>query len=597
MSVQENMQPSPRVRAALLAALALVTLVVYSRALFCDFVYYDDGLYVFDNEHVRNGFTRAGVAHVFRTGETAAWQPVAFLSHMLDCQLFGLNAWGHHLTSIILHAANAVLLSVALSRLTGRFYASAAVAAMFALHPAHVESVVWIAERKDVLSTLFWMLCLLAYEGYARRGGAGRYAALVVWLALGLMTKPMLVTVPCVLLLLDYWPLRRTHLGPVRLIGEKAPLFAMAAASCAVTLVLQKQTQAVVSLENLPLGMRTANVVVSYVNYIALLIWPSGLAIDYPHPKTSLSLLQIAASTAALAAITVTALAARARAPFAAVGWLWYLGTLVPVIGFVHVGEQGMADRYTYVPSIGLAIAAAWSVSALRPRRSIATGVLCAVLCAWAVVTWKQTAHWKNTEALWARAAAVNPANERAQRNLGAIYLERGDLAAAARHFELAAQLNPADPRAPHNLGYALLRMGNPGAALGAFQRAAEIDPSNADTLQNIGVCLLRLGRAGEAVGVLRNAAQIAGRDPVVVAAIAADLGIALLQTGATAEAVELLHDAVTRRPEDASLRNTFGIALSAAGRADDAIAQFREALRIDPTNRNTQRNLAALGG
>ena len=596
--------PAPRVQAAVLVALASVTFAVYARTLFCGFVYYDDGLYVFDNEFVRNGVTLAGLRHILTTGETGTWQPLALLSHTIDCQMYGLAAWGHHLTSIVFHAANAVLLAIALARLTGRFYLGAAVAATFALHPAHVESVAWIAERKDVLSTFFWVLCLIAYERYARRGGAARYAAVCALLALGLMAKPMLVTVPCVLLLLDYWPLRRMDRGVVRLLTEKAPLFALAAASSAITLIVQRHNQAIVSLENLPLDQRLANVAVSYVNYIALMVWPTGLAIDYPHPRDTLTAVRIAASCAVLAAVTIALLAARKRAPYALVGWSWYLGTLVPVIGFVHVGEQGMADRYTYVPSIGLAIAAVWSIAALVPAghrspaaRAATAAFLCVALPAWSLATWKQIAHWRDTEALWVRAADVNPAHERAQRNLGAIYLDRGEWVRAVPRLEAAAQLNPSDPRTFHNLGYALLRIGNPGAALERFARAAQLDPSNADTRNSLGVCLLHLGRDAEAVTVLRDATRLDIRDAVVAADLASNLGVALLKTGEVDEAVALLRGAVAQHSQNAKLRNTFGIALNAAGQRDGAIGQFREALRIDPANTEAQRNLAALGG
>ena len=256
MELPETTGPSRRTQYLLLGCLALVTLAAYARALTCGFVYYDDGLYVFDNVYVRTGFTLAGFRHIFVTGETGTWQPLALLSHMIDCQLFGLNAWGHHLSAIVLHAANAVLLAIARTRLTGRFYPGLAVAAIFALHPAHVESVAWISERKDVLSTLFWMLCLLAYERYARGGGRARYVLLCVLLTLGLMVKPMLVTLPCVLVLLDYWPLARFDRNKVRVFLEKVPLFAIVAASCAIALIVQRQNQAIVSLENLPLAAR-----------------------------------------------------------------------------------------------------------------------------------------------------------------------------------------------------------------------------------------------------------------------------------------------------------------------------------------------------
>ncbi|NUM55943.1 MAG: tetratricopeptide repeat protein [Candidatus Hydrogenedentes bacterium] len=596
--------PSPRTRYTWLAILGFATFAVYSRALFCDFVYYDDGLYVFDNKHVREGITIAGLRGIFTTGETGTWQPISLLSHAIDCELFGLNAWGHHLSSITLHTANALLLAVALARLTGRFYPSLAVAAIFALHPAHVESVAWVSERKDVLSTVFWMLCLIAYERYARRRGAGRYAILLLMLALGLMTKPMLVTVPCVLLLLDYWPLRRFETGAVRLTIEKAPLFALVAASCVVTIVVQRQHQAIVSLDKLPLDMRLGNVAVSYVRYIAMMIWPSGLAIDYPHPKDSLSSFDIAASCALIAAVTAFAVAARNRAPYALVGWLWYLGTLVPVVGFVHIGEQGMADRYTYIPTIGIAIAVVWGVDAVVARATAGRGVRApvavstlALLAFWAVLTWSQIGHWKNTETLWARAVAVNPNHERAQRNLGAVYFERKEYAKAVPHFEVAAALNPDDPRAFHNLGIAQMRLGNTGAALDALARASAIDPQNVDTRNAIGICLIQLNRDAEAVRVLMEANRSGTGDAVLAADIAANLGVALWKSGRVDDAIDVLKQAIGQYPDDAKLRNILGIVFNAKGRRDDAMKEFREALRIDPSFEDARRNLNALGG
>ena len=562
--------PGRRTRYALLAALALATFAAYARALFCDFVYYDDGLYVFDNPFVRSGMTFAGLKHIFVTGETGTWQPLALLSHMIDCQLFGLRAWGHHLTSIVLHTANAVLLAIALGRLTGRCFAALATAAVFALHPAHVESVAWIAERKDVLSTLFWILCLLAYERYARRGGAVRYIAVVVLLALGLMAKPMLVTLPCVLLLLDYCPLRRTERGWTRLVIEKLPLFALAAASSIATLIVQRQNQAIVSLENLPLSLRFSNAAVSYVNYIALLIWPAGLAIDYPFPKGSLTVVRVVASCAVLGAVTLTAFAMRARAPYALVGWLWYLGTLVPVVGFVHVGEQGMADRYTYIPSIGLAIAAVWTFDAAAararspwPARAIAAAFACIALPAWSYMAWKQIGHWKNTESLWARAASVNPSNERAQRNLGAVYMERNDFARAVPCFDAARKVKPDDPRTQYNLGYALLRLGSPSAAVDPLANAVKRDPANVAAQNDYGVCLIQLNRDAEAIRVLEDAAHVETPDRALAANVLSSLALALAKTG----------------------------------RADDAKERLREALRLDPSNVNAKRNLEAMGG
>jgi Flp pilus assembly protein TadD len=590
-------------RVLLLGALAAATVVVYSRALWCDFVYYDDGLYVFDNDAVRNGFTLAGLKEIFITGETGTWQPIALLSHMIDCQLFGLWAWGHHLSAVLNHAANSVLLCIALTRMTGRFYPSIAVAAIFALHPAHVESVAWVSERKDVLSTFFWMLSLLAYATYVRRGGMWRYALLGVMLVLGLMTKPMLVTVPCVLLLLDYWPLQRLERGAGKLIAEKLPLLAVVFASCVITLIVQRQNQAIVSLENLPLPTRLENVWVSYVKYIWIMIWPAGLAIDYPHPKDTLTLIQVSGSLALLAGLTAAAWYARDRAPYLLVGWLWYLGTMVPVIGFVHVGEQGMADRYTYVPTIGLGIAVVWAASDLCRRLPHSTAVLRVLTClfvvllsVWTALTWKQIGYWKNTETLWARAVEVNPRNERAHRNLASLAIDRNDNATAAKHYEAAAALNARDPRNWNGLGLAQLRLGDTARALQFFETAHSIDPDNIDTRNNIGVCLLRLNRDAEAEEVLTQAAGAGTADLVLAGEVTANLGVALMKRGKAGEAQRVLAGGVTRYPDSAKLRNVYGVVLNNNGKRDEAIVQFRKALRIDPEFADAQRNLDVLG-
>lgn len=588
--------PSARRRVLLILLLVLATLAVFSRALTNDFVYYDDGLYVFDNVHVRNGFSWQGVAHVFRSGETGTWQPVTMLSHMFDAQLFGLRPWGHHLSGVLIHSINAALLALALTRLTRDFYPSLAVAAVFALHPAHVESVAWVSERKDVLSTLFWMLGLLAYERYARRSSAFAYAAVVAAMAVGLMAKPMLVTLPCVLLLLDYWPLRRiSHLlsrDSLRVVPDKLFLFALAAASSVVTLVVQRQNEAIVSLENLPMATRLANVAVSYVKYIGLMLWPAGLAIDYPHPKDTLATWQIAGSVAFLAAVTLIVFMLRRRAPYLLVGWLWYLGTLVPVVGIIHVGEQGMADRYTYIPSIGLTIAVVFAVAdalAHRPSWRSAVAVACVALCVgYAAMTWRQIGFWKNTESLWARAAAVNPRHERALRNLADILIDQRRFDEAIKKLDAAVRLEPRNFKTWQNLGYAHQQLGQHDIALYSLQQSLALKQDTVETRNLLGVSLLATQRPADAVPILQEALRLRPWDSEV----ASNLGVALCQIGRVDDAVAVLKEAVRINGNSAKLRNNYGIALRLRGDTQAAVEQFQKALEIDPTYEQARRNL-----
>ncbi|NIQ87873.1 MAG: hypothetical protein GWN93_01765, partial [Deltaproteobacteria bacterium] len=401
---------------------------------------------------VHKGLTRESFIWAFTTTDEANWHPLTWLSHMVDCQLYGLNPAGHHLTNVLLHSASTVLLFLILLGMTGSRWRSALVAALFALHPLHVESVAWVAERKDVLSTLFWMLTLWAYLAYTKRPERKRYLLIIVAFTLGLMAKPMLVTLPFVLLLLDYWPLKRIELGQsasglpaanqpstiaekpgaqaFRLLLEKTPLFVLTAASSVVTFVVQKSEGAVGALEVYPLKIRVANALVSYVSYIIKMIWPQNLAVFYPHPGQSLPMWQAVAAGILLVLISIAVIRAGRRQPYLPVGWLWYLGTLVPVIGLVQVGAQAMADRYTYVPLIGLFIMAAWGVPELMKKwhhRRVAL-VVSAALVLFALMTCArlQLRHWKNSIALLSHAHAVTAKSYLVHNNLGSALNELG---------------------------------------------------------------------------------------------------------------------------------------------------------------------------
>ncbi len=364
--------------------LVLATLTVYWQVGNYEFVNFDDDKYIIENFHVQKGLTRDSVIWAFTATHVSNWHPLTWLSHMLDFQLYGLNPSGHHLTNVFFHLVNTLLLFLVLKLMTGALWRSGLVAALFAVHPLHVESVVWVAERKDVLSTLFWMLTLWAYLGYTKRPGVKRYLVILLAFALGLMAKPMLVTLPFVLLLLDYWPLKRIELGQsaiglpaasqpstiankpgaqaFRLLLEKTPMFVLAAVSSVVTFIVQKSGGAVGALETYPFKIRMANALLSYVIYLKKMIWPQNLAVFYPHPGQSLPMWQAAGAGLLLVVVSIAVIRAGRRYPYLPVGWLWYVGTLVPVIGLVQVGDQAMADRYTYVSLIGLFIVVAWGV-------------------------------------------------------------------------------------------------------------------------------------------------------------------------------------------------------------------------------------------
>lgn len=568
-----------RTRYLIILLLIVATLAVYWRTGDNGFVNYDDNRYVTANPHVLTGLALDNVRWAFTATAASNWHPLTWLSHMADCQLYGLNPRGHHLMSVLFHIANTVLLFLVLGRMTGALWRSAFVAALFALHPLHVESVAWVAERKDVLSTLFFMVTLLAYARYVERPGPARYLPVLCSFALGLMAKPMLVTLPFVLLLLDWWPLGRfSATGPGipdrpdetaplaqtgarsaagRLVLEKVPLLLLSVASAIVTVYAQKSGEALASTEVVPLGLRISNALVAYAAYIGKMVWPGNLAIIYPLPAQVPSW-EAAGAVLLLGGVSVIVFRRMRRSPFLLVGWLWFLGTLVPVIGLVQVGIQAMADRYTYIPFIGLFIMIAWGVPQLlegwRHRRIALAAAAVVIVVLFSVATWRQTGYWKDSRALFTHAIDHTTGNYMAHLNLGTALAEQGNLAEAEKHYREALRINPNLAMAYFNLGNTLMAQGRSAESVGCYLEAVRIAPNYVNAHYNLGVAFSGLGMNREAVTAYAEALRI--------------------------------------RPDFAKARTGLGIALAREGRFEEAASQFSEALRLNPADAEARKNL-----
>jgi tetratricopeptide (TPR) repeat protein len=561
------------VLAALLAALVLV---VYWPTLGNDFVNYDDDRYVTENPHVQQGFDAASLRWAWTSGHFY-WHPLTSMSHMLDWRLYGAAPAGHHATSVVLHAANTALVFLVLAATTGAEWRSALVAALFGLHPLRVESVAWVAERKDVLSGFFWLLTTLVYAWYARAPSRGRMALVALGLALGLMAKPMLVTLPCTLLLLDWWPLGRLRtrddLWP--LVREKLLLLPIVAASIAVTLALEDA--GVMSLAEIPPAVRIQNALVSYAAYLGMMLWPVDLYVPYLHPRGGIPAWSVAGAAILLGAVTAVAWRLRATRPYLLVGWLWYLGTLVPVIGLTQAGEQAMADRFTYVPQIGITTALVWLLPA-GAGLPLAVGAA-VVLALLATRTRAQIAVWRSSETLFAHALAVDERNPVAHLNLGYALGRRGALDGARRHLERALELRPQSPRAHVGLGNVLASSGHPDEAVAHYGEALAMDPESEHALANLGFTLAGQGRTDEAIALYRRALAV---DPSFAVAHRY-LGVALANAGRPAEALPEFEQAVRLNARDADAWSGLGVALMATGRVPEGLAAVDRALALDP--------------
>lgn len=646
-------------RANILIVLLLmaITIAVYWPVLGHRFNRYDDDLYVTQNPMVSRGLSWEGVLWAFRESHAANWHPLTWISHMVDSQIYGLRPAGHHATNLLLHIANTLLLFYVLTRMTGHRWRSAFVAALFAIHPLHVESVAWVAERKDVLSTLFWLLTMLAYLRYVERPSTARYVLVTTVFALGLMAKPMLVSLPVVLLLLDYWPLNRfasvrkkkgKNTWPGwRLVWEKIPLGVLSLASCGATVAAQRSGYAVLSVDRLPLGVRIANAFVSYIAYLVKTFFPKGLAAIYPHPTDGLPEWQVVGSAVLMLAISLAAVRFARKKPYVATGWFWYVITLIPVIGLVQVGPQAMADRYTYVTLIGPFVALTWLAGEMlqkrtedpkreatesdnrtfaRPTAAVMLAVV--IIVALMPITYRQVGYWRDTETLFKRALEVTKNNYVAEVNYGIALQEKGKVDEAIRHYERAMKIGPEGFMARLAMANALLQKKELDEALVWYSRILEseqLTPYRADVHYNVGSILAAKGKYEEAREHYTKAIEI---NPRMVEAyyhlallarrqgdhetaikhftamlrinprlsyIQREIADSYARMGDHEKAANEYRIAIRMNPRDAVAHNNLGLELIKLGKAEEAIKELRQAVRLKPDYAWAHQNLGAM--
>ncbi len=584
----------------ILPGLAVVTLAVYAQVIGHQFITLDDPTYIQENSMVKRGVTLAGLTWAFTTFHVANWHPLTWISHMIDSQFFGLNAGGHLLVNALIHATNTSLVFWFLLRTTHTRWPSALVAALFALHPLHVESVAWASERKDTLSTLFGLLSLIAYVRYVDAPSGIRYLWTGMTLALGLLAKPMLVTWPFVMLLLDYWPLRRwqsakgkAETGKLRkLILEKIPFFILVAASAVITLIAQSRGGALRTLAHEPVALRLSNALVSYAKYLLLTFWPNHLAVYYPLAPRGIPSWQIVGAAFLLIGITAFCFIQRKIRPYLIVGWLWFLGTLVPVIGLVQVGGQTMADRYFYIPSIGLFIALVFGlaeiVTSWRVAPSLCAAIAGAVLLVLATLANAQIQRWRDSFTLFEYTLAVTPPNVRIEHNLGVAFGAINRFDEAAVHFEKALQIDPNFYDGLVAMSVTRAHQGRMPEAIEYFQAAIRLQPDTPKAHVQLAHALWEQNRDQEALEEMRRALQSAPGDPD----IRGDFGLALAMVGRLPEAIEQLQEALRLNANSAENHNNLGLALLASGKARESIPEFEAALHLKPELKGAADNL-----
>jgi protein O-mannosyl-transferase len=622
-------------------ALAILTVITFWSLKDCGFINLDDTTYVYENAYVQSGLNWNSIGQAFSSelvGKSSNWHPLTWLSLMLDYQIFGLNPFGYHLINLLFHVMNTILLFLIFLRMTKKLWPSAFVAALFAIHPLHVESVAWIAERKDVLSTFFFMLTLGAYSYYVEHPRLRRYFFVLLFFILGLMAKPMLVTLPFVLLLLDYWPLQRfQEIKPDHkvqtevfksvtsdkqkkkskkkpavketlevkksasseykwsliypLFWEKVPLFVLAILSSIVTYIAQQKGGAVQSIEALPLGVRIGNAFISYIAYIGKMIWPSNLAVFYPYPGLLVPW-QVFGSVILLIAVTLLVIWRAKRSPYLATGWLWYIGALVPVIGIVQVGSQAMADRYTYIPLIGISVLMIWGISDLariwRFPGSLLSGFSVMVVTILIIISWKQAALWQNDIILFEHALKVTSGNYLAHNNLGIALYKIGKNEEALFHHEEALRINPASFKAHFNMANILAFQGKRAEAIYHYEEAIKLHRNYLNAHRNLGTALALDGRFKEAIEHYKKAIEIDGSDPTTYY----NLGMAFAANEQADEAINQFKKALNIKPDFPEVYNDMGKVFAMHGRIDEAMGCFRKALLLKPNFSAARHNL-----
>jgi len=593
--------------------LILITVAAYENVRNHEFINFDDDIYVTDNRIVSEGLSFEGIKWALGFNASGYWQPITWLSHMLDCEVYGLNPGGHHLTNLMIHLANTLLLFWTLYRMTGTVYRSALVAAFFALHPLNVDSVAWIAERKNLLSNFFWMLCLLSYNRYLEKRASGRYLGVLILFALGLMSKPMVVTLPFVLLLLDFWPLKRLairlrptqgqkeqpvdasgkqSLAVSKLIIEKIPFFLLSLGSVCLSISTTKHIDNMIAVETVPMMLRISNALVTYLAYILKMIWPFDLAVYYPYPK-SISLWQAAGAGALLAAVTGLFVLLINRKSYLAVGWFWYLGTLVPVLGIVQGGLwPEMADRWAYLPLIGLFIMIAWTAADALQKwqfgKPVKVAAALAVIGSLLFITRAQLQHWQDSKTLFLHALKIASENAVAHNNLGNALLNEGQTEDAVNHFRAALRIDPENAGANNNMANALVNLGRVDAAIAHYLKSLRLNPRKAETHNNLAVALHKKEHLEEAILHLREALRL---KPDYADAYN-NLGAVYRKKGQVQNAAKCYLAAIRLKPDFPQPYNNLGLLLRDEGKLNEAIDYFRQALNKNPDFTAAEENL-----